>query len=201
MWWLSGIVVAFVLAVVGVGVLGRSATARWERDQSAARARRRSAVPPPEERPGTAVRLRGAMVRAAAPVAGAVRTRLTVPARVLTRARLTVPARVLTRARTKARRRIRRTPVPGRRLVPRVRDALRAAAAGHGVSLRRRRTAKAGRSGARTGGRRRARIAAPARIEPPGDGSPPVGPLATSGQPESTAPGTGARLPGGGSDE
>src|SRR3954454_9624421 len=175
MWWLSGIVVAFVLAVVGVGVLGRSATARWERDQSAARARPRSAVPPPEERPGTAGRLRGGMVRAAGPVAGAVRTRLTVPARVLTRARLTVPARVLTRARTKARRRIRRTPVPGRPLVPRVRDALRAAAAGHGVSLRRRRTAKAGRSGARTGGRRRGPGRAPGPGRAARGGAPPGG--------------------------
>src|SRR4051812_11119476 len=127
MWWISGITVAFVLAVVGGGVLGRSATARWERDERAAPDERRRALPPADARPPAAGRLRGAVVRAAAPVAGVVRSPLN------------VSARVLTRARTRARRRIRRTPVPARQLVPRVRDALRAAA-GRGMSVRRRRT-------------------------------------------------------------
>jgi hypothetical protein len=183
MWWISGITVAFVLAVVGVGVLGRSATARWERDERAARAQRTRAVPPADARPGAAGRLRGAVVRAAAPVAGVVR------------APLSVSARVLTRARTRARRRIQRTPVPGRRLVPRVRDALRAAA-GRGMSARRRRTAEA----RRTGGRRRTRIAVRSTIEPSGGESSSVGPSTPSVQ-ESHDAGVGGRSPGGGSDE
>src|SRR4051794_36698486 len=182
MWWISGITVAFVLAVVGVGVLGRSATARWERDERAARAERLRAVAPAEARPGAAGRLRGAVVRAAAPVAGVVRSPLS------------VSARVLTRARTRARRRIRRAPVPGRRLVPRVRDALRAAA-GRGMSSRRRRTAEA----RRTGGRRRTRIAVRSTIEPPGDQSSSLG-LPTPSAQEGHDAGVGGRSPGG-SDE
>jgi hypothetical protein len=163
MWWVSGITVVFVLALVGVGVLGRSATARWERQERAARARRR---PPPattETRPGTAERLRDAVVRAAAPVAGAVRTPLSASARVLDRARRIARRRTRTVVRT----RVGPVAARGRRLVPRVRQALHAAAAGTGESLRRH-TAEVRRPGRRW---RRRRAGRP-RVEPPAGGTP-----------------------------
>jgi hypothetical protein len=115
MWWVSGIAVAFVLMVVCVIALGRSTTARWERAQRAARARRRHASTPPPGRPPAAARLRHAVGRAAAPGVRAARVPLTALAPILTTAR----TRVLSR----------------HRLVPHVRRARRSAAADRGTAV------------------------------------------------------------------
>jgi len=117
MWSVTGIVVAFLLVVVLVIALARSTTARWEREERAARARRRRAAAAARAAagPGTsggahgaADRLRGAVLRAAAPGVRAVRTPLSASARILSTARSRV--------------------VPHHRLTPRVRHAPRPAA-------------------------------------------------------------------------
>jgi hypothetical protein len=114
MLWVSGTAVAFVVLMLGVSLLARSSTARWERDERARRARRRRAVAPRAAPPGAAVRLRQAVVRAAGPGVRAARVPLTALAPILTTARAQVLAR--------------------RRFVPHVRQAHRSAERGGGAS-------------------------------------------------------------------
>jgi hypothetical protein len=108
MWWVGASVLGFVLVVVCVAALARSTTARWEREQRRARRRRAgaTAVATPGQPAGAAVRLRGAVLRAAAPGMRAVRTPLSASARMLSTARSRV--------------------VPRRRPAKRVRPAARA---------------------------------------------------------------------------
>jgi len=177
MWSVSAIVVGFLVAVVLVIVLARSTTARWEREERAARARRRRAAAEaraaagPEASGGAhgaADRLRGAVLRAAAPGVRAVRTPLTASARILSTARSRV--------------------VPHHRLTPRVRQA---SPAGEEALPRHR---PAGEGGT-TAGRRRSRLTARRRGRLPGGA--PAGevrmpsPVRDGAEPRAGQPGAG----------